>query len=45
MSIRHATITAPQISKHIGEITIVAEDDAVVGIYYPGHWTKPDRSA
>lgn len=45
MSIRHATVTAPQISEHIGEITIVAEDDAVVGIYYPGHWTKPDRSA
>jgi methylated-DNA-[protein]-cysteine S-methyltransferase len=45
MSIRHATITAPQISEHIGEITVVAEDDAVIGIYYPGHWTRPDRSA
>ncbi|MHA7984344.1 methylated-DNA--[protein]-cysteine S-methyltransferase [Rathayibacter sp. CAU 1779] len=45
MDIRHATVTAPQISEHIGEVTIVADGDAVTGIYYPGHWTKPDRSA
>ncbi|GAB3808782.1 methylated-DNA--[protein]-cysteine S-methyltransferase [Humibacter antri] len=45
MGIRHATIAAPQISEQIGEVTIVAEDDAVIGIYYPGHWTRPDRSA
>ncbi|WP_346769387.1 hypothetical protein [Planctomonas sp. JC2975] len=45
MDIRHATVTAPQISEHIGEVAIVAEGDAVTGIYYPGHWTRPDRSA
>ena len=44
MGIRHATVTAPQIAEQIGELTIVADDDAVTGIYYPGHWTKPDRS-
>lgn len=45
MGTRHAIVTAPQISEHIGEVTIVADKDAVTGIYYPGHWTKPDRSA
>ncbi|WP_460572952.1 methylated-DNA--[protein]-cysteine S-methyltransferase [Humibacter soli] len=44
MGIRHATITAPQIAEEIGELTIVADGDAVTGIYYPGHWTKPDRT-
>lgn len=45
MSIRHATVTSPQISDQIGEVTIVADGDAVTGIYYPGHWTRPDRTA
>lgn len=45
MSIRHATITSPQIAEQIGEVTIVADRDAITGIYFPGHWTKPDRSA
>lgn len=45
MNIRHATVTAPQISEEIGEVTIVADGEAVTGIYFPGHWTKPDRSA
>ncbi len=45
MGIRHATVTAPQIAEEIGELTIVADGDAVTGIYYAGHWTKPDRSA
>ncbi|WP_431842058.1 methylated-DNA--[protein]-cysteine S-methyltransferase [Calidifontibacter indicus] len=25
----------------IGELTIVADDDAIVGAYFPGHWVKP----
>lgn len=25
----------------IGPLTIVANHDAIVGIYYPGHWVKP----
>lgn len=45
MDIRHATVKAPQISEHIGEVTIVADGDSIIGIYYPSHWTKPDRSA
>jgi methylated-DNA-[protein]-cysteine S-methyltransferase len=44
MDIRHAIVKAPQISEQIGEVTIVADGDAITGIYYPGHWTNPDRS-
>ncbi len=25
----------------IGELTLVADEDAIVGIYFPGHWVKP----
>jgi len=44
MDIRHAKVVSPQIAEGIGEVTIVADGDAVTGIYFPGHWTKPDRS-
>jgi methylated-DNA-[protein]-cysteine S-methyltransferase len=38
MYTRHATIDTK-----LGEITLVASDAAIVGIYYPGHWVKPER--
>ncbi|MCU1476503.1 MAG: methylated-DNA--[protein]-cysteine S-methyltransferase [Subtercola sp.] len=38
MYTRHTTISTEQIA----DVTLVAEDDALVGIYFPGHWTKPD---
>ncbi|MBC9958233.1 methylated-DNA--[protein]-cysteine S-methyltransferase [Yimella sp. cx-51] len=25
----------------LGPLTYVADDDAIVGIYFPGHWVKP----
>ncbi len=28
----------------IGELTVVAADDALIGIYYPQHWVKPERA-
>jgi methylated-DNA-[protein]-cysteine S-methyltransferase len=28
----------------IGELTLVATDDAITGVYFPHHWTKPDRA-
>ena len=28
----------------IGELTLVAADDALIGIYYPQHWVKPERA-
>jgi methylated-DNA-[protein]-cysteine S-methyltransferase len=29
----------------IGELTLVARDGVLAGLYYPGHWTRPDRAA
>jgi methylated-DNA-[protein]-cysteine S-methyltransferase len=29
----------------IGSVTIVRDDDGLTGLYFPGHWTRPDRSA
>jgi methylated-DNA-[protein]-cysteine S-methyltransferase len=28
----------------IGELTIVRDDGGLTGLYFPGHWTRPDRS-
>lgn len=38
MHIRHAVVETA-----IGELTLVASDEALVGIYYPQHWTRPSR--
>ena len=45
MNIRHAIVGAPHVAPEIGELTIVADGPVIIGIYYPGHWTNPDRSA
>jgi methylated-DNA-[protein]-cysteine S-methyltransferase len=37
-TITHTTCTTP-----IGELTLVAVDGVLSGIYFPGHWTRPDR--
>jgi len=37
MTRTHTTIDTP-----IGELTLVAEDGVLIGVYYPGHWTRPD---
>jgi len=39
MSTRHAIVGTV-----IGDLTIVADGEAVVGLYYPQHWTNPDRA-
>ncbi len=44
VGIRHATIGMPQVPEQIGSVTVVADGDAVIGIYYPDHSTRPDRS-
>jgi methylated-DNA-[protein]-cysteine S-methyltransferase len=36
MGATHITIDAP-----IGELTLVARDDVLSGIYFPGHWHMP----
>jgi methylated-DNA-[protein]-cysteine S-methyltransferase len=40
MNIRHSTIGTDEID----DVIVVAEDDAISGIYFPQHWTKPDWS-
>jgi methylated-DNA-[protein]-cysteine S-methyltransferase len=37
MATTHTIIETP-----IGELTLVAEDGTLSGIYFPGHWTRPD---
>jgi methylated-DNA-[protein]-cysteine S-methyltransferase len=29
----------------LGELTVVREDGALTGLYFPRHWPRPDRSA
>jgi methylated-DNA-[protein]-cysteine S-methyltransferase len=37
MTTTHTTIDSP-----IGELTLVAHDGALGGVYFPGHWYLPD---
>jgi methylated-DNA-[protein]-cysteine S-methyltransferase len=37
MSATHTTIETP-----LGELTLVAHDGVLAGLYFPGHWTLPD---
>ncbi|GGF30441.1 methylated-DNA--[protein]-cysteine S-methyltransferase [Subtercola lobariae] len=37
-STRHTTVSTNQIA----DVILVAQGDALVGIYFPEHWTKPD---
>ena len=40
MTTTHAIIDSP-----IGDLTLVAADGTLSGVYFPGHWTRPDRAA
>lgn len=40
MNTRHAIVDTP-----IGDLTIVASDVAVTGVYFPHHWHQPSRTA
>lgn len=37
MTRTHTIVDSP-----IGELTLVAVDAALSGVYFPGHWTRPD---
>ena len=37
MSTTHTTIDTP-----LGRLILVAEDETLSGVYFPGHWTRPD---
>jgi methylated-DNA-[protein]-cysteine S-methyltransferase len=39
-TVRHALAESP-----VGPLTIVRDDEGLTGLYFPGHWTRPDRSA
>ncbi|MEV8374804.1 methylated-DNA--[protein]-cysteine S-methyltransferase [Kribbella sp. NPDC056861] len=36
MNNRHATVSTP-----LGDLTLVASGDALIGVYFPHHWVKP----
>jgi methylated-DNA-[protein]-cysteine S-methyltransferase len=36
MTIRHGVLDSP-----LGELTLVAEDDALIGLYFRHHWYRP----
>lgn len=40
MNTRHAIVDSA-----IGDLTLVASDESIVGVYFPHHWTNPDRDA
>jgi methylated-DNA-[protein]-cysteine S-methyltransferase len=40
MTARHTMIDSP-----LGELTLVADDDALTGVYFPHHWHPPTAEA
>jgi methylated-DNA-[protein]-cysteine S-methyltransferase len=36
---KHTLVDSP-----IGELTLVGDGDVVTGLYFPHHWTRPDRT-
>ncbi|MGB6208118.1 methylated-DNA--[protein]-cysteine S-methyltransferase [Mycobacterium sp.] len=40
ISTRHVVIESP-----IGPLTLVRDDSGLTGVYFPGHWTRPDRES
>jgi methylated-DNA-[protein]-cysteine S-methyltransferase len=40
ISTRHFIVDSP-----IGPLTLVRDDTGLTGLYYPGHWTRPDRDS
>ena len=39
MAMQHRVIDSP-----IGELTLVGEGETLTGLYFPGHWIRPDFS-
>jgi methylated-DNA-[protein]-cysteine S-methyltransferase len=40
MTPKHAIVDSP-----LGELTVVADDGVLTGLYFPHHWTRPDRTS
>lgn len=41
MTTRHAVVDTSMSGTPIGELTLVASNDRLVGVYFPHHWTRP----
>lgn len=39
MNNRHAIVNT-----QLGDLTLVASDSALIGVYFPHHWVKPERA-
>jgi len=40
MSTRHTILASP-----LGDLTVVRDDGGITGLYFPQHWTRPERTA
>jgi methylated-DNA-[protein]-cysteine S-methyltransferase len=38
------TTTHTTLTSELGDLTVVARDDVIVGLYFPQHWYMPDRA-
>ena len=38
-------IAHTKLATSLGELTVVREDGALTGLYFPRHWPRPDRTA
>ena len=38
-------MTHTVLATRLGQVTVVQEDRALTGLYYPRHWPRPDRTA
>ena len=38
-------MTHTKLATSLGELTVVREDGALTGLYFPRHWPRPDRTA
>jgi methylated-DNA-[protein]-cysteine S-methyltransferase len=38
-------MTHTKLATSLGELTVVREDGALTGVYFPRHWPRPDRAA
>jgi methylated-DNA-[protein]-cysteine S-methyltransferase len=44
-STRAPAVTHTTIASRLGDLTVVARDGIVVGLYFPGHWYRPDPAS
>lgn len=45
MSTATTASTRHIVTESLGPLTLVQDDGGLTGLYFRGHWTRPDRSA